>query len=52
MTLININKVNLKNSNKEFYNEKFIIFLFSFLPISLILGNTVINSNILIRDKK
>ena len=50
MTLINTNKVNLKNPNKEFYNEKFIIFLFSFLPISLILGNTVINSNILIID--
>jgi hypothetical protein len=52
MILINTNKVNLKNPNKEFYNEKFIIFLFSFLPISLILGNTAINLNILIRDKK
>ena len=50
MTLINTNKVNLKNPNKEFYNEKFIIFLFSFLPISLILGNTAINLNILIID--
>ncbi len=28
MILINTNKVNLKNPNKEFYNEKFIIFLF------------------------
>ena len=50
MTLINTNKVNFKNSIKESYNEKFIIFLFSFLPISLILGNTVINLNILIID--
>ena len=50
MTLINTNKVNLKNPNKEFYNEKFIIFLFSFLPISLILGNAAININILIID--
>ena len=50
MTLINTNKINFKNFKKESYNEKFIIFLFSFLPISLILGNTVINSNILIID--
>ena len=50
MTLINTNKVNFKNFKKESYNEKFIIFLFSFLPISLILGNSVINSNILIID--
>ena len=50
MTLINTNKVNFKNSIKESYNEKFIIFLFSFLPISLILGNSAINSNILIID--
>ena len=48
MTLINTNKVNFKNFKKESYNEKFIIFLFSFLPISLILGNSAINSNILI----
>jgi hypothetical protein len=48
MSLINTNKVNLKNFKKESYNEKFIIFLFSFLPISLILGNSAINSNILI----
>ena len=50
MTLTNTNKVNFKNFKKESYNEKFIIFLFSFLPISLILGNSVINSNILIID--
>ena len=50
MTLINANKVNFKNFKKESYNEKFIIFLFSFLPISLILGNSAINSNILIID--
>ena len=50
MILINTNKVNLNNLKKEFYNEKFIIFLFSFLPISLILGNTAINLNILIID--
>ena len=50
MTLINTNKVNFKNFKKESYNEKFIIFLFSFLPISLILGNSAINSNILIVD--
>jgi len=47
MTLINTNKINFK---KESYNEQLIIFLFSFLPISLILGNSVINSNILIID--
>jgi len=50
MTLINVNKVNFKIFKKETYNEKFIIFLFSFLPISLILGNSAINSNILIVD--
>ena len=50
MILINTNKVNFKHFKKEFYNEKFIIFLFSFLPISLILGNAAINSNILIID--
>jgi len=50
MTLINTNKVNFNNFKKESYNEKFIIFLFSFLPISLILGNSAINSNILIID--
>jgi len=50
MTLINTNKVNFKNIKKESYNEKLIIFLFSFLPISLILGNSAINSNILIID--
>jgi O-antigen ligase len=50
MTLINTNKVNFKNFKKESYNEKLIIFLFSFLPISLILGNSAINSNILIID--
>jgi len=50
MTLINTNKVNFKNFKKESYNEKFIIFLFSFLPISLIWGNSAINVNILIID--
>jgi O-antigen ligase len=50
MTLINTNKVNFKNFKKKSYNEKFIIFLFSFLPISLIWGNSAINSNILIID--
>jgi len=47
---MNTNKVNFKNFKKESCNEKFIIFLFSFLPISLILGNGAINSNILIID--
>jgi len=42
--------MNFKNFKKESYNEKFIIFLFSFLPISLILGNSAINSNIIIID--
>ena len=42
--------MNFNNFKKESYNEKFIIFLFSFLPISLILGNSAINSNILIID--
>ena len=50
MTSINTNKVIIKNLKKEYYNEKFIIFLFSFLPISLILGNSITNSNILIID--
>ena len=50
MTLINTNKVNLKSFKKEFHGEKFIIFIFSFLPISLILGNAAININILIID--
>jgi len=50
MTLIDTSKINFKNFKKESYNEKFIIFLFSFLPISLILGNSAINSNILIID--
>ena len=50
MTLINTSKVSFKNSKNTYLNEKFIIFLFSFLPISLILGNSVINSNILIID--
>jgi O-antigen ligase len=50
MTLINANKVNFKSFIKESLNEKFIIFLFSFLPISFILGNSAINSNILIID--
>jgi len=50
MTLININKVGFKNSEKTYFNEKLIIFLFSFLPISLILGNSIINLNIIIID--
>ena len=50
MTLINANKVNLENFGKEYCYEKIVIFLFSFLPISLILGNTFINLNILIVD--
>jgi len=50
MTLISTNKVNFKNFKKESYNEQFVIFLFSFLPISLILGNSAINLNILIID--
>lgn len=50
MTSINTTKLYFKNFKKKSYNEKFIIFLFSFLPISLILGNTVVNSNILIID--
>jgi len=48
MTIINTNKLNFKNFKKLSYNEKFIIFLFSFFPISLILGNSAINSNIII----
>ena len=50
MTLINTYKVSFKNFKKGYLNEKFIIFLFSFLPISLILGNTAINLNIIIID--
>jgi len=50
MTLTNTNKINLKSFKKESYNEKFVIFLFSFLPISLILGNAAININIIIID--
>ena len=50
MTSINTSKVSLKNSKKAYPNEKFIIFLFSFLPISLILGNSAINLNIIIID--
>ena len=50
MTLTNTNKVSFKNSKQVYLNEKFIIFLFSFLPISLILGNTAINLNIIIID--
>ena len=50
MTLINSNKISFKNSKKVYFNEKFIIYLFSLLPISLILGNTIINLNILIID--
>jgi O-antigen ligase len=48
MTSINTNRVNFKNFKKESYSEKFIIFLFSFLPISFILGNSAINLNIII----
>jgi O-antigen ligase len=50
MTLINTNTISFKNSKKVYLNEKFVIFFFSFLPISLIWGNTAINSNILIID--
>ena len=50
MTLINTNKISFKKSKTTYLNEKFIIYLFSLLPISLILGNSVINSNILIID--
>ena len=50
MTLINSNKISFKNSKKVYFNEKFIICLFSLVPISLILGNTIINLNILIID--
>ena len=50
MTLINTNKVNSKDFKEKFYSEIFVIFLFSFLPISLILGNSATNSNILIID--
>lgn len=50
MTLINTSKINYNNSKKAYLDEKFIIYLFSFLPISLILGNTAINLNIIIID--
>ena len=50
MTLINTNKINYNNSKKAYLDEKFIIYLFSFLPISLIRGNTAINLNIIIID--
>ena len=50
MTLINTNKAIFENSKKASFDEKFIIFLFSFLPISLILGNAAINLNIVIID--
>ena len=50
MTLKNINKVNFKIFKKGLNDEKFIIYIFSLLPISLILGNAAINLNILIID--
>ena len=50
MTSINTNEVSFKNSKKAYLYKQFIIFLFSFLPLSLILGNTVINLNIIIID--
>ena len=50
MTSINTNEVSFKNSKKTYLYKKFIIFLFSFLPISLILGNAAINLNIVIID--
>ena len=50
MTLFNANKIGFQKSKKIHFSEKFTIFLFSLLPISLMLGNTVINSNILIID--
>ncbi len=50
MTLINTNKINYNNSKKAYLDEKFIIYLFSFLPISLIWGNAAINLNIIIID--
>ena len=50
MTLINTNEVSFKNSKKTYLYKQFIIFLFSFLPLSLILGNTAINLNIIIID--
>ena len=50
MTLTNTNKASLENYEKPQLNEKLIIFLFSFLPLSLIIGNSAINLNILIID--
>ena len=50
MTLISSDKIIFNKSKKTHLSEKFTIFLFSLLPISLILGNTVINSNILAID--
>jgi O-antigen ligase len=50
MKLINTKKINYNNFKKAYFDEKFIIYLFSFLPISLILGNTAINLNIIIID--
>ena len=50
MTLINTNEVSFKNSKKTYLYKQFIIFLFSLLPLSLILGNTAITLNIIIID--
>ena len=50
MKLTNTNKINLNKFKKVNYSEKLFIFLFSLLPISLILGNAGINLNILIID--
>ena len=50
MASINIDKISFGKSKKTYLNEKITIFLFSFLPISLILGNSAINSNILLID--
>ena len=50
MTSINTNEVSFKNSKKTYLYKQFIIFLFSLLPLSLILGNTAITLNIIIID--
>ena len=50
MTTTNINSVDFKNAKEEYFNKKIIFYFLAFLPISLILGNTIITLNILIID--
>lgn len=48
MISTNTNKLGFDKSRWAYFEEKFIVYLFSFLPISLILGNSAINLNIII----